>query len=176
MNRDRFARKLIESPNAERIKLLARHRASCDVELAKSLQNLCYEVWTNEPQKVSEIAAILDLIAAIAADSDEVKAFAEWARAIEHLVKGELKKCVARLDASEKSFNLLGKTHHAATTQISKLYALALLGRYDEAVACGLRAREIFLAHDDVYSVGKIEHNIGNLYWRRDFYRESEPF
>jgi CHAT domain-containing protein/tetratricopeptide (TPR) repeat protein len=176
VNRDRFARKLIESPHAERIKLLARHRASCDAELAKSLQNLCYEVWTNEPQKVSEIAATLDLIAEFAADSDEIKAFAEWTRAIEYLVKGELKKCVKQLDASEKSFVLLGKTHNAATTQISKLYALALLGRYDEAVACGLRAREIFLDHNDIYSVGKIEHNIGNLYWRRDFYRESEPF
>lgn len=176
MNRELFARKLIESPNDERRKMLARNRVSCDAELARSLQNICYEVWTNEPQKVSEIADALDLIAEFAVDSDEVKAFAEWTRAIEYLVKGELKKCVRRLDESEKSFNLLGKTHSAATTQISKLYALALLGRYDEAVACGLRAREIFLEHNDIYSVGKIEHNIGNLYWRRDFYLESEPF
>ena len=176
MNRDRFARKLLEMPPAERPKLLARNRALCDAALAKSLQNLCYEVWTNEPQKVSEIASTLDLIAEVSNDSAEIKAFAEWTRAIEHLVKGELKKCISHLDKSEKSFVSLGKTHHAATTQISKLYALALLGRYDEAVACGLRAREVFLSHDDIYSVGKIEHNIGNLYWRRDFYRESEPY
>ena len=176
MNRDRFARKLIESSPADRSKLLARNRVLCDATLAKVLQNLCYEIWTNEPQKVSEIAATLDLIAEFADVSDEIKAFAEWTRAIEYLVQGKLKKCVSQLDKSENSFILLGKTHHAATTQISKLYALALLGRYDEAVKCGLRAREIFLEHHDVYSVGKIEHNIGNLYWRRDFYREAEPY
>ena len=134
MNRELFARKLVESPNAERRKMLARNRVSGDAELARSLQNICYEVWTNEPQKVSEIAAALDLIAEFAVDSDEVKAFAEWTQAIEHLVKGELKKCVRQIDKSENSFVLLGKTHHAATTQISKLYALALLGRYDEAL------------------------------------------
>ncbi len=175
MNRDRLARKLIEVSNAERPKILAKNRPSCDAGLAKSLQNLCYEVWTSEPQKVSEIAEILDLLIE-SSDDTEIKAYAEWTRAIEFLVKGELQKCVAKLDESEKTFNDLGKTLSAANTQISKLYALALLGRYDEAVKCGLRAREIFLVHDDVYSVGKVEHNIGNLYWRRDFYREAEPY
>ena len=158
MNRDRFARKLLETAPAARRKLLARNRASGDAEPTRSLQNLCYEIWTNEPQKVSDIVKILDLLAENSADSAEIKAFAEWTRAIEHLVKGELKKCVKMLGVSEKSFILLGKTHSAATTQISKLYALALLGRYAEAVECGLRAREVFLFHKDIYSVGKIRN------------------
>lgn len=176
MNRDQFARKLIEVSKAERRQLLTENTALCDVELGKSLQNLCYEVWTSEPQKVSVIAETLDLLGEFSSDKAEIEAIGEWTRAIEFLVKGELQKCVEMLDKSAKSFNDLGKTHSAANTQISKLYALALLGRYDEAVACGLRAREIFLLHGDIYSVGKIEHNIGNLYWRRDFYRESEPY
>lgn len=176
MNRDRFARKLLEVSKPERRKMLAKNRALCDAELAKSLQNLCYEVWTSEPQKVSEIVEVLDLLDEFSGDQAAIKAIKEWTRAIEFLVKGELQKCVAMLDESEKSFNDLGKTLDAANTQISKLYALALLGRYHEAAACGLRAREIFLKHDDIYSVGKIEHNIGNLYWRRDLYREAEPY
>src|SRR5664279_1320124 len=51
-----------------------------------------------------------------------------------------------------------------------------MLGRYDEAVKVGERALKTHLEHDDLYSAGKIEHNIGNLYWRRDLYREAEPY
>jgi CHAT domain-containing protein len=175
MNRNRLAQKLIESRLAERKTLLERHATLCDVELAKALQNICYEVWTSAPQKISVIVSTLRLLNKSCPDA-EIKAGIEWTKAIESLVGGELEICLRWLDKSEKSFNVLGKTHAAATTQISKLYALALLGRYDEAVACGLRAREVFLAHSDMLSAGKIEHNIGNLYWRRDFYREAEPF
>lgn len=175
MNRDELARKLTESSAAERKILFAENSALCDVELAKSLQSICYEVWTSEPQKISAIVSVLDSLAKITGDA-EVRAYAEWTKAIKNLVGGNLEKCLAWIDKSEASFNKLGKAHTAATTQISKLYALALLGRYDEAVSCGLRAREVFLAHNDLFSVGKIEHNIGNLFWRRDFYTESEPY
>lgn len=175
MNRSQFARKLVESQPAERRRMLAQNPRLCDVRLAKSLAELCYEVWTSEPQKVSAIVSTLKSLNGVCG-GEEIKAYLEWTKGIESLVGGELEKCLKWLDKSEKTFTNLGETHSAATTQISKLYALALLGRYDEAVACGLRAREIFLDHSDVFSAGKVEHNIGNLYWRRDFYRESEPF
>src|SRR6185503_5662404 len=58
----------------------------------------------------------------------------------------------------------------------SKVIALAMLGLYDEAIACALRAREVFLDHQNLLAAGKIEHNIGNLYFRRDQYREAEEF
>jgi len=175
MNRDNLAKKLVESSLAERKILLAENSYACDVELAKALQNLCYEVWTSEPQKVSKIVSTLELLTKINSD-EEIKAILEWTKAIKNLVAGNLEKCLHWLDRSQKSFQSINKTHAAATTQISKLYALALLGRYDEAIACGLAAREIFLAHSDIYSVGKIEHNIGNLFWRRDLYADSEPY
>ncbi len=176
MNRSRLAQKLLDSRPAERKLLLRQNADSCDVELAVALQKICYEVWTSEPQKVSAVVSTLELLNKFCGGSAEIKAYIEWTKAIRSLVGGELEKCLAWLDKSEKSFNRMGKTHVAATTQISKLYALALLGRYDEAVACGLRAREIFLAEKDILSAGKIEHNIGNLYWRRDFYQEAEPY
>ena len=175
MNREKLAKKLIESSLAERKILLATNSAVCDVKLAKSLQNICYEVWTSEPKKVSDVVSSLNLLVKQTGNK-EIEAYLEWAKAIKNLVVGNLEKCLSWLDKSNKSFKNLGKNHTAATTQISKLYALALLGRYDEAIACGLAAREIFLAHSDIYSVGKIEHNIGNLFWRRDFYAESEPY
>ena len=51
-----------------------------------------------------------------------------------------------------------------------------MLGLYDEAIACALRSREVFLQHGDLLAAGKIEHNIGNLYFRRDQYVEAEKF
>lgn len=175
MNRQEFTQKLVESVAKERKHLLKEYRKFCDVELAKSLQQLCYEIWTSEPQKVSVIVRTLREVTNLTKNK-EIEAYADWTEAIENLVNGKLEDCLIFLDKSEISFNSLGEIHIAATTQISKLYALALLGRYDEAIACGLAARDIFLAHNDIYSAGKVENNIGNLYWRRDFYRESEPY
>ena len=51
-----------------------------------------------------------------------------------------------------------------------------MLGRYEEAIECGLRAREVFLAYNDFHAAGKIEHNIGNLHFRRDRYHDAEIF
>lgn len=175
MSHQELARKLMNAPPNERKDLLAQNSELQDTELAKSLQNICYEIWTNEPQKVSEIVTILQELVA-ATENPLIRAYTEWTIAIENLVNGRLKDCLSWIDKSESSFKDSGDIQAAATTQISKLYALALLGQYDEAVACGLRARDVFIAVNDIYSAGKIEHNIGNLYWRRDLYRESKPF
>jgi CHAT domain-containing protein/tetratricopeptide (TPR) repeat protein len=175
MNRRKFAQKLVESSAEKRRILLGENTKFCDAGLAESLQKICYEIWTSQPQKVSVIVEILREITNSTANK-EIEAYKYWTQAIESLVNSKLDDCLIFLDKSETLFQNLGKTHIAATTQISKLYALALLGRYDEAVACGLRARDVFLEFSDIYSVGKIEHNIGNLYLRRDFYREAEPY
>src|SRR5688572_19933976 len=83
---------------------------------------------------------------------------------------------ISELEDSERLFLDLGKTCIAAATQVSKLIALSMLGRYEEAIECGLRAREVFLTHNDSQAAGKIEHNIGNLYFRRDRYHDAEIF
>lgn len=175
MNRNELARKLVDNASKERKNLLKRHQGICDSGLARELQQVCYEVWTSEPQKVSTVAEALRQIYLLTKD-EEIKAYAKWTEAIKNLVNGKLENCLEWLDKSENLFKSLGRNHAAATTQTSKLYALALLGRYDEAIDCGLRARDVFLAENDIYSTGKIEHNIGNLFWRRDLYGESEPF
>ena len=83
---------------------------------------------------------------------------------------------IATLDRAREGFLALNKPHVAAATEVSKVIALAMLGLYDEAIACALRAREVFLEHGDLLAAGKIEHNIGNLYFRRDQYLEAEEF
>jgi len=87
-----------------------------------------------------------------------------------------MEAAIEALDRSEHSFLELHETNLAASTQVSKLIALAMLGRYDEAINCGLRARDVFQADSDSLALGKIEHNIGNIYFRRDRYKDAEEF
>jgi tetratricopeptide (TPR) repeat protein len=61
-----------------------------------------------------------------------------------------------------------------ADIQVNRLHALAMLGRYDEALECGLQARDVFVTHGDIRAAGRIEQNLGNIYFRRDAYREAE--
>jgi CHAT domain-containing protein/tetratricopeptide (TPR) repeat protein len=85
-----------------------------------------------------------------------------------------MESAIERLNISRATFLKLDLVKLAGATQVSKLIALAMLGRYDEAVETGQRAREVF--SDDPLTLGKIEHNLGNIYFRRDQYREAEEF
>lgn len=124
MNREKLAKKLVESSLAERKSLLAENFAVCDVELAEALQNICYEVWTSEPKKVSRVVSSLNLLTKMTGDKF-INAYAEWTQGIKYLVNGNLEKCIVWLDKSDKSFHKFNQFPTAAKTQISKLYALA---------------------------------------------------
>ncbi|HLM54609.1 MAG TPA: CHAT domain-containing protein, partial [Pyrinomonadaceae bacterium] len=105
-----------------------------------------------------------------------VAALCDWGSGIAALVGGRMEEAVRRLDDAEARFQRLCQPHTAGSTQVSKLIALAMLGRYEEAVETGLRARDRFLEHGDLLAAAKVEHNIGNIYWRRDRYDEAEQF
>lgn len=175
MQRAELAARLVESSNAERDALLSDYSALADVELAYALKEICYEAFTIEPVRSVQAASAL---AALAGQnhSEEISALAEWVGAIAALVQGQMERAIAHLDAAESQLLELDKELTAATTQLSKLIALAMLGRYEEAIDCGLRAREVFLAHHDLLSAGRIENNIGNLYFRQERYNEAEEF
>jgi CHAT domain-containing protein len=175
MNQRDFAERLLAISAEQRTKFIIGNRNLCNSRLGKVFQDICYEIWTNKPQEVSGIVDTLSEIVAIIGDNS-ILPYVEWVNGFKDLINGNLEKCVARINESEKCFLFLNQRHEAATTLTTKVTALAMLGRYDEAVKCGLLARGVFLEFSDFYSAGKIEHNIGNLYWRRDLYRESEPF
>lgn len=175
MERAELAARLVQADNAEREALLKDHSALGDVALAYALKDICYEVWHSDPVQTRGAAAALKMLAAAMGDA-EVAALAEWGAGISALVGGQMERAIEHLDDARARFVASGKPHEAASTEVSKLVALAMLGRYDEAVECGLRAREVFDAHGDTLAAGKIEHNIGNIYIRRDRYEEAERF
>ena len=175
MQHAELATLLINTSNADRETLLWENSTLADVELAYSLKDLCLEGWSTHPAQALGAAASLQLLAEIR-PTPEIKALMAWANGLKALIDGEMQLAVSELEESERRFLSLGKTHVAAATQISKLFALSMLGRYDEAIESGLRAREVFLACNDFQAAAKIEHNIGNLHCRRDRYHDAEVF
>ncbi|MCA1633366.1 MAG: CHAT domain-containing protein [Acidobacteria bacterium] len=177
MNRPELATRLVRAEDETgRLALLGEHPALADAALGRMLKDICLDGLRSDPARVNAAAAALRTLSALDDASAETGALVHWGDACAALVGGRMEEAVARLDAAAALFESLGEPHDAASTQVSKLTALAMLGRYAEAVECGLRAREVFLAHQDLPAAGKIEHNLGNLLGRRDRYEEAEHY
>jgi len=176
MNRAELAKRLAAADDeAEQRALLEQRPALADAALGYLLKDICLEGWAGEPGRAQRAASALRALSARADDS-EVAALAAWAGAITALIAGQMGLAIERLDDAEARLLALGKPETAAATQTSKLIALAMLGRYDEAVECGLRARSVLDAHGNQLAAGVVEQNIGNLYVRRDRYEEGQRF
>lgn len=161
--------------DGERRALVAAHTLYAGASLAHALKDVCLEAWSGDPPRAVAAAAALEALAD-ADDSEEVAALRDWGQGIAALVGGRMEEAIRHLDEAESRFQSLCQPHTAASTQVSKLIALAMLGRYEEAIETGLRARDRFLEHGDLLEAGKIENNIGNIHFRRDRYREAEQF
>ena len=175
MQHAELATLLVDSSDTKREALLWENSSLLDTELAYRLKDICLEGWSTHPGQALGAAAALRLLAEIR-PTPEIKALTAWAAGLKALINGQMQAAISELEDSERQFLSLGKIHTAAATQVSKLIALSMLGSYQEAIECGLHAREVFLACNDFLAAGKIEHNIGNLYFRRDSYHDAEVF
>lgn len=175
MERRELAASLVAASNPKRAALLAQHAALLDVELARALKDICLEAWTSDPSRAMAASAALAELADIRHEV-EVRALADWAAGIAALVDGQMEAAIVALDKAEAQFKAVDDGHAAASTQVSKLIALAILGRYDEAIVTGQQARNVFVAHNDLLAAGKIEQNLGGIHFRQDKYREAEQF
>src|SRR5687767_2836186 len=175
MQHAELATRLVNSSDENREILFSENAVLADVELAYKLKDICLEGWSTHPRQALGAAASLQLLSHIRTHP-EIKALSAWAAGLQALVGGQMELAISELEDSERRFLSVGKTHAAAATRVSKLIALSMLGRYEEAIECGLHAREIFLACNDFHAAGKIEHNIGNLHFRRDRYHDAEIF
>ena len=179
MDRAELAARLVEAEEARRNALLEDSVGAADkllaTELAYILKDICLDGWSSSPMHSLAAAATLRKLSQLRPEP-EIKALCLWSQGIEALIEGDMPGAIKSLDRARVEFLSLNKPEIAAATEVSKVIALAMLGFYDEAIACALRAREVFLEHADLLAAGKIEHNIGNLYFRRDQYREAEEF
>jgi tetratricopeptide (TPR) repeat protein len=176
LNLQKLAVKLIASETASGRKSLLKDISEADfLELAKAVKELCYSFWTSEPTKAQASAKALENIYKFSPQK-EIKAYSEWINGIAEITRGNLVLAIKKLDGSAAIFSHLGKEREAAQTQGAKLYALAFLGRYDEAIKAGKKALRIFEISGDKLASGKIQINIGNLFWRQDHYQLAEKY
>lgn len=173
MRRAALAKQLIDAADdAERKRVIDHHRRHADEALAAELRKACYAAWTVEPVRTQLAAAAARVLAQVNG-SAEIKATAHWTRGIAEITKGRFAAAIRSLDEAAQ---LLEDAADAAEVQVAKLLALAMLGRYDEALAVGSRAlRTIARTGGDV-AAGKLEMNLSNVVSRRGRYREAEKY
>lgn len=171
-----LARKLIfTKTEAERKKLLSKNPPAENIKLAHALKDVCYVNWTSEPTRAQKSAIALKTLEKLDADR-EIKAVSFWVSGISDLTKGKLESAVKNLDSSGKLFFDIGKKHDAAQTQVAKLIALAMLGKYGEAIETGKNALKVFENVGDELAAGKIEKNLGNIVARQGDERQAEKY
>lgn len=140
--------------------------------LAFALKDICYEAWTKDPVRAQKAAIVLNSLAGKYKDP-RIRAISEWATGIAKITEGKILQSVSRLSKASSIFIGCGDPHLSAHAEVAKLYALALLGRYDEAIASGKRQLKVFNKYGDLLAVGKIHHNLGNIYDRRGLHEEA---
>src|SRR5262249_19339937 len=127
-----LAARLVEADDAERAALLAEKPASAGVKLARVLKNICLDGWSSHPARALGAAVSLQLLSKQNPDP-EIIALESWARGLEELIEGRMEAAITALNQSQAQFLAINKSPDAAATQVSKLVALAMLGRYDDA-------------------------------------------
>ena len=176
MLRQKLAKKLILAKSEMvRKTLLRENQSQADEKLALAIKEICYAAWTTEPTKAQSAACALQSLVKFN-PNNEIKAFSFWVSGIAEITKGKLESAIKNLDKSADIFRSINKEHEAAQTQNSKIYALALIGSYDEAIEIGKNILKVFEKYGDEFTAGKIEHNIGNIFYRRDYYKQAQQY
>ena len=176
MRRIELAQRLISAASdAERTRLLTLNHRLADVRLAREIREACYAAWTVEPVKARRAAAAMRCLAKVN-NSIETNASLFWVSGISDITKAKFESAIINLDKAAVIFNDSGHVTDSAQTQVAKLLALAMLGRYDEAVRTGQKALKIFVRESDELAAGKIEMNLSNVVSRQSLNHEAEKY
>src|SRR5262249_31879117 len=174
MKLEKMAAVLSAADGDSRASLLRRYPFLRNKDLAYSLKSRFDEVKTTDPALARGALEALKSLAGLT-DDPGILAISVWTEALEALqIDGGAEFAIAKLDEAAERFSNYDQPLLAAATQINKLQALAMLGRYDEALECGRPARQAFLEGGESGRAGQVAQNLRNLYVRRDRYQEAE--
>jgi CHAT domain-containing protein/tetratricopeptide (TPR) repeat protein len=174
MDPRQLATALIASDVAARERLLRSHASIADSRLARELHAIYQETRTGDAPRAAEAATTLELLSRSVNDP-EIAALAAWTSGMAAIhLDGHMERGVALLEEATRRFEALGRPLDVAATRVSMVQGLAMLGRYEEAIACGVAARDTFDQHGDLLAAGKIDQNLGNINYRRGRFLEAE--
>lgn len=176
MRRKDLAKRLVSaSTDAERRKLLHLNKKAADIGLARVIKDICYANWTTDPAIARKASSALRILRRSNASADIV-AVSKWVDGIANITLGRFSKAIDDLDSSASGFRSIKMPVDAAQTQVARLIALALLGRYTEADRTGRAALRTFEDAGEDLAAGKIEMNLSNVAARRERHRDAEKY
>ncbi len=176
MLRPELAEKITAAKGAaEKIRLLTANKKLADEKLALEIKDICYAAWTSTPAKARKAASALKSLYKFNPRA-EIRAILLWVSGISELTKGKLEPAIAELDKAADAFLELDRGHEAAQTRVARLIALALLGRYEEAVETGESVLKVLEKYGDELTAGKVEKNLGNIVSRQDRHLKAEKY
>lgn len=167
-----LAKKLIDADADVQKRLLTENVRLADARLAAAIRNECIAAWSSDPERVGRCVAAVRSLVKVDADV-LVLANAEWTNGIGEIVRGRFDSAVAKLERAASHFVNAGNEADAAQTKVARLLALAMLGRYDDAIDAGLAAIPVLTKCGDQLAAGKIEMNLSNIVSRRSQHREA---
>lgn len=176
MRRSPLAKQLLEArTNAERRRLLRTDLSAANERLAAELRSICYATWTNEPVTAQRASAAADILAAVN-DSPTIAATARWIKGIADITRGRFDRAATALRQAGEMFASIGRENDSAQTRVAELMALAMPGRYDEAITAGEAALTLFVRTRDHLAAGKVAMNLSNVVSRQGRHRQAEAY
>nr|MBP9110193.1 tetratricopeptide repeat protein [Pyrinomonadaceae bacterium] len=176
MLRSELAKRLISAPDElSRRVLLSENRRLADAKLAGEIRKLCYASWTVEPVVAQRAASAMRVLVSLNKEPS-IEAVASWVKGIAAITQGHFETAASKLETAYQILQSLGLEAEAAQTYVAKLLALAMLGRYDEAVRTGEVALSVFVRVSDQLAAGKVEMNLSNIVSRQSLHREAEKY
>ncbi|MBP7474871.1 MAG: CHAT domain-containing protein [Pyrinomonadaceae bacterium] len=176
MRRSELAKRLISAPDdLSRRTLLSENRRLADAKLAGEIRKLCYASWTVEPVVAQRAASAMRVLVSLNKEPS-IEAVASWVKGIAAITQGHFETAASKLETAYQILQSLGLEAEAAQTYVAKLLALAMLGRYDEAVRTGEVALSVFVRVSDQLAAGKVEMNLSNIVSRQSLHREAEKY
>lgn len=176
MRRTDLAKHLIStSTDAGQKRLFDAHPRLADENLAIEIRKACYNAWSTQPVRAQRAAAALGLLYRMC-PSETVRAESLWVRGISEITRGKFAAAVSALDLAAEALVNADRDADGARVQVAKLLALAMLGRYDEAIDSGKRALAVFVKTGDQLAAGKIEMNLSNIVSRQARHFEAKRY
>lgn len=141
--------------------------------LAWALKASGQAAWVADPPAAERAAAALHHLAQQAPHDRETAALWAWGRGIADIAGGALEPGLAALRSAADGWTALRRPLQAAQVGVAMLMPLALLGRFDEALALGTAGERTLLAHGDAEGAAKLALNLGSMALHRDRYDEA---
>lgn len=168
MNAHDLAQRLLAaSGTAIEPQMLAQHAASLDDELAACLKQHADQILgVNAAQSL----ASGELLARVAVVSQKPthRALALLAQAnAMNIAQARYEESIRLYDEAAQIYHDCDRPVEAANAQIGKLYALASMGRYDEALSAGSAAADVLRAAGQWLPLAKMTHNLAITHGRR---------